>query len=155
MKLLALDQASNISGYAIFDGTTLVASGTFTASASSVGNRLVQIRQKILDLVQEYKIEKVVFEDIQMQGGNVQTHKTLAEVFGVIEETAAELKLTYKAVHASSWRSVIGIKAKTRADQKQAAQAYVFAHYNKKVSSDEADAICIGASEVLSTESAF
>ena len=34
MKLLALDQASGTTGYAIFDEQTLVTSGTFTTSSS-------------------------------------------------------------------------------------------------------------------------
>ena len=51
-----------------------------------------------------------MFEDIQMQGNvanNVQTFKTLAEVFGVIYELVTELNLPNTAVLASSWKSTL------------------------------------------------
>lgn len=43
----------------------------------------------------------------------------------------------------------MSIKGRTRPEQKKNAQAYVLEHFNKKVSQDESDAICIGASIVL------
>ena len=148
MRLLALDQASRTTGYAVFDEQNLIASGTFTLTSDDIGKRLVTYRKKIEQLINEYDIETVAFEDIQMQNqiNNVQTFKILAEIFGVTQEYLAEQDYSYKIVSSNTWKSQMGRKGKQRAEQKKNAQQYVLNTYNKKVSQDEADAICIGAS---------
>ena len=150
MKLLALDQASRTSGWAIFDNQELIDSGTFTLKSDDIGERLVQYRQYLSELTDKYEIDEVAFEDIQMQGqvNNVQTFKILAEVFGVTQEYLAEQNYFYHIVSSNTWKSKLQIKGRTRPEQKKNAQAYVLEHYNKKVSQDESDAICIGASIV-------
>ena len=65
-------------------------------------------------------------------------------VFGTIYELAVEIKLPRTAVLASVWKSKLGIKGKTRNDQKKDAQRFIKETYNIKCSQDEADAICIG-----------
>ena len=150
MRLLALDQASRVSGWAIFDNQDLIDSGTFTLKSDDIGERLVQYRQYLTNLTDKYEIDEVAFEDIQMQGqvNNVQTFKVLAEVFGVTQEYLAEQNYFYHIVSSNTWKSKLQIKGRTRPEQKKNAQAYVLEHYNKKVSQDESDAICIGASIV-------
>ena len=89
-KILALDQSSRITGWAVFEDDKLIDSGKFTVSDDDIGIRLVKIRKKVLELISQFEIDKVYFEDIQLQGNvtnNVQTFKVLAEVFGVIYET--------------------------------------------------------------------
>lgn len=146
--LLALDQSSRITGYAIFDNNSLIKCGKFELTSDDVGQRLVQYRQHIEKLIEENDIDEVAFEDIQMQTqiNNVQTFKVLAEIFGVTQEYLAEQGHSYKIVSSNTWKSQLNIKGKQRAEQKKNAQLYVLNTYNKKVSQDEADAICIGAS---------
>ena len=150
MRLLALDQASRTCGWAIFDNQDLINSGTFTLKSDDIGERLVQYRQYLSELTDKYEIDEVAFEDIQMQGqvNNVQTFKILAEVFGVTQEYLAEQNYFYHIISSNTWKSKLQIKGRTRPEQKKNAQAYVLEHYNKKVSQDESDAICIGASIV-------
>ena len=146
-KLLALDQSSRITGYAIFQDDVLINFGQFEVSDNDIGRRLKNIRDKIIDLVKEYEISEIAFEDIQMQGNvanNVQTFKVLAEVFGVIQELAVELQLPYTIVPSVSWKSRLNIKGRARAEQKKNAQAYVVDKYNIKPAQDTCDAICIG-----------
>lgn len=69
----------------------------------------------------------------------------MAEVFGIIYELSVELKIPHTAVMSSSWKSTLGIKGKTRPEQKRNAQAYVLNTYKIKCTQDEADAICIGS----------
>ena len=154
MKLLALDQASRVSGYAIFDDNELVKSGTFSLTSDDIGERLVSYRYHIQKLIEENDIDEVAFEDIQMQSqiNNVQTFKILAEIFGVTQEYLAEHKYGYHIVSSNTWKSKLGIKGKTRPEQKKNAQAYVLEHYNKKVSQDESDAICIATSIILENQ---
>ena len=157
MILLALDQASRTTGYSVFDNQDLIDSGTFTLKADDVGERLVEYRKQIEQLITKYDVDEVAFEDIQMQSqvNNVQTFKVLAEVFGVTHEYMVEQGHSYKVVSSNTWKSKLGIKGRTRVEQKKNAQEFVLKTYNKKVSQDEADAICIGASVMLEKKSAF
>jgi hypothetical protein len=47
MRVLALDQASRTSGWAVFDEGKLVTFGKFTAEQTEVGDRLHFIRAKV------------------------------------------------------------------------------------------------------------
>lgn len=146
-KLLALDQASRITGYAIFEDGNLKAYGKITADQEDVGVRLVYIRNEVLKLIEKYHIDEVIMEDIQLQnnvGNNVQTFKVLAEVFGVLYELFTELKIPNSAVLASTWKSALSIKGRVRADQKKNAQIFIQNTYHIKPTQDECDAICIG-----------
>ncbi len=147
MKILALDQASRISGYSVFDGKELIASGTIPLADDAIGERLVCLRQHVKYLWQQYDIDYILLEDIQLQQGKQpQTYKVLGEVLGVLEELATELVGTnYEIISSNTWKSGLSIKGKTRSEQKHNAQAYVQEHFNKKVTQDESDAICIGA----------
>lgn len=156
MKILALDQASRTSGYAIFENGNLIDYGTFTLTQDDVGQRLVKLKEQVIKLIEDNNIDKVLFEDIQYQGGaGITTYKVLAEVFGVLQEILTEIQKPYEIIYSSTWKSVLGIKGKARAEQKRNAMTYVLNTFNKKVSSDAADAICIGASYFKENESAF
>lgn len=147
-KLLALDQASRVTGWAVFNDTQLVDHGHFSVDDDDIGLRLRKIRDKVAQLIADYDINEVAFEDIQMQGNvvnNVQTFKILAEVFGVVYELVTELEIPSTAVLAGTWKSTLGIKGRVRADQKRAAQEYVASTFGVKAIQDECDAICIGA----------
>lgn len=148
MRMLALDQASKVSGYAIFIDGNLETYGKIDTGESEIGVRLHTIRENVAQLIADYDIDYIVFEDIQLQQNvqnNVQTFKVLAEVFGVIYELATELKIENTAVLASSWKSTLGIKGRTRPEQKRNAQAYVLETYGVKAIQDVCDAICIGS----------
>lgn len=147
-NLLAIDQASVTSGYAVFKDGKLVDYGKFTFNDDVIAERLVKIRAKIQELIREHDIDEVAFEDIQMQGNvanNVQTFKVLSEVFGVVSETLQEMKMKYTVVMSGTWKSTLGIKGRTRPEQKRNAQEYVLNTYGVKAIQDVCDAICIGA----------
>lgn len=157
-KLLALDQASRITGYAIFDEDELIDYGKIVANDDDIGQRLVFIRSEVVKLIDKYNINEIVLEDIQLQNNvvnNVQTFKTLAEVFGVLYELATERKIKNSAVLSSSWKSTLGIKGKDRPAQKRAAQEYIVKRYNIKPTQDECDAICIGTHVIQQHDNVF
>lgn len=157
MRILAIDQSSRCNGYAIFENNELIDSGTFTLTQEDIGERLVELREKIIRFIEDNQIELVLFEDIQLQAGNagVTTYKVLAEVFGVIQELLTEKGIEYQIVHSQTWKSILNIKGRSRPEQKKNAQMYVLNTFNKKVSQDTADAICIGSSYIKQNESAF
>ena len=145
--LLALDQSSQTSGYSIFTDGKLTDYGKFTFTDSDVGARLTKIRNKVIELIAQYEISEVAFEDIQLQntvGNNVVTFKTLAEVYGVIHQLLDEKKIPYQIIPSVTWKSTLGIKGKNRQEQKKNAQLWVISTYNEKPTQDECDAICIG-----------
>lgn len=154
MRLLALDQSSRVSGYAIFENDKLINSGYFSFSNADLSKRLERIRNKVQELINTYKIDKVVLEDIQLEdtvGNNVITYKILAEVIGVITELLVELNIPYTLVFPNVWRKSLSIMGYRRAECKQKAQNYVKQKYNIKASEDVCDAICIGASQFSSS----
>jgi Holliday junction resolvasome RuvABC endonuclease subunit len=152
MRLLALDQASKVTGYSIFIDGKLETFGKITANQEEIGDRLHYIRESVAKLIADYDIDYIAFEDIQLQKdsngreivNNVQTFKVLAEVFGVIYELAIALGIPNEAVLASTWKSTLQIKGKQRDEQKRNAQAYAQTTYGIKCTQDEADALCIG-----------
>ena len=148
MRVLALDQASRVSGWAVYDGKTLIDYGKFSATQTDIGDRLYYIRNQVLQLIDRFEIDEVVFEDIQLQDNrinNVQTFKALAEVFGVLHELFVEIKMPREAVLSTVWKSKVGIKGADRTAQKKNAQLWVKNTYNIQATQDECDAICIGA----------
>ena len=158
MTILALDQASRTSGYAVFCDDQLIDSGKFTFEDANIAKRLMKIRNKVEELINEFCIEKIILEDIQYQGNvvnNLETFKILAEVIGVLTELAAEKNLPYKLVYSTVWKSTLQIKGRTRPEQKKNAQQYVLNTYGKKVTQDESDAICIGSHYIKKNKSAF
>ena len=147
MTLLALDQSSKVTGYAIFIDGTLDHHGKISLTSENVGARLVQFKEAIIKLIDAFKVDKIAFEDIQLQStvaNNVKTFKVLAEVFGVIHELCEELNIPYEIVPSVTWKSALNIKGKTRPEQKANAADYVNITYNIKPTQDECDAICIG-----------
>ena len=144
-NILALDQSSKVSGYAVFRDGWLYSHGTFSVNDDDVGIRLCKIRAKIQELIADFNIDEVIIEDIYLDtNGNVNTFKVLAEVFGVIYELLTDMKIPNSAVLAGTWKSSCGIKGKTRPEQKRNAQKYVLDTYNVKAAQDACDAICIG-----------
>ncbi len=146
-KILALDQSSRCSGWSVFIDGELKDWGHLTTDQDEVGKRLLDIHNFIVKKVQEWNIDTIVFEDIQLQssvGNNVKTFKVLASVFGVVQMTAVELNKNYKVIPSVTWKSKLQIKGRTRLDQKKNAQQFVLQRYGIKATQDESDAICIG-----------
>lgn len=148
-KLLALDQSSKVTGYTVLEDGKIIRVSHFECIGDDVGDRLVQFRKKIGHLIDEYEIDEIVFEDIQLQDVNgsretgVKTFKVLAEVFGVIHELCSEIKMPYTAVLPIKWKAHFKIAGKGRTQEKKMAQAYVLKNYNIKCTEDEADSLCI------------
>ena len=148
-NLLALDQSSTTTGYAIFKDSKPVVISHFTAKGTDLGSRLEQLRNKIIELINEYEIDEVVFEDIQLQdmaGGKdvgLKTFKILAEVFGVVHELVTEKEIKYSTVLPIVWKAHFKIAGKGRAQEKKLTQAHVKKAYNLTCTEDEADSLCI------------
>jgi Holliday junction resolvasome RuvABC endonuclease subunit len=126
-KILALDQSSKVTGYTVLEDGKIIKVGHFECIGDDVGDRLVQFRKKIGHLIDEYEIDEIVFEDIQLQDVNgnketgIKTFKVLAEVFGVIHELCSEIKMPYTAVLPIKWKAHFKIAGKGRTQEKKMA----------------------------------
>jgi Holliday junction resolvasome RuvABC endonuclease subunit len=126
-NLLALDQSSHITGYTILQNGTIIKVDHFECIGNDLGDRLVQLRKKIEVLIDEYNIDEVIFEDIQLQDVNgsketgIKTFKILAEAFGVVEELLSERKIKHSAVLPIKWKAYFKIAGKGRTQEKKLA----------------------------------
>lgn len=157
-NLLALDQSSRTTGYAIYVDGKLNNYGKFTLEDEDIGLRLVKFRDKIIQLLHDYEINEVAFEEIQMQNNvvnNVQTFKILSEIYGVLQELVTELNIPYTIVSSNTWKSTMKIPKTKREEEKKRAQALVYQLFQVKATQDEADAICLGAHVVISQKNSW
>lgn len=155
-RILAIDQATHKSGWAVFENGKLAAHGSFEVKDGDLTFRYNQVRKIIIQKAQFFKADLVVFEDIQLQqlGGKqvysgdnvtgVQTFKTLAQLQGAIMDGLYDHGIPFEICHQATWRQHCGVKGRSRTDRKHSMQTLVEQWYGIKVNDDEADAIGIG-----------
>lgn len=152
-NVLALDQASKVSGYAIFQDGKFVKCGIIKATASwPLGKRLVYIADNIEKLIKEYNIDEIVCEDVilEEQDKNTigfKTFKALAEVLGVVVQIAYRNNKPIEIISANEWRRKLGIRT-GRGQKREIVKAADIAFVHKTLgispTEDECDAVCIG-----------
>ena len=149
-RVLAIDQATSISGYSVFDNGDLVEYGTFESKGKDSVHRIADVKEWLRGMVKEWDPELVALEDIQLQspGGSaaigVQTFKILAHLQGVLMNCLNEMKIPFILCSPSSWRAHSSVKGKTKSDKKRSMIQIVEKKFGAKVTNDEADAIGIG-----------
>ena len=144
-RILALDQATHTSGYAVFNNKNLIDYGSFTASGNDDIERSVDVKQWMISLIDQYQIDFVGLEGIQYQtAAGVTTFETLARLQGILAATCVEEKVSYKIAPTNTWRTHCGVKGKSRPDKKRSMQRLVKEWFGLSPSEDECDAIGIG-----------
>ena len=108
------------------------------------------MRDEIIKLIELYKINKIVIEEVHAEyTHNSTVNQKLNWLQGCVRVGIYEKfgkKVEIETILPNSWRSKIGIKTGagiTRDILKQKDIDYVFTNYNKRVNDDEADAIGI------------
>lgn len=153
LRVLALDDATKVTGWSLYDGHALVGYGEITASGDDPIARMSYVRKWLLGMIEKIQPDVVAIEDIQLTGyrnayghaeENVMVFKRLAQLQGVLLTTLYEEKVPCNIVHTSTWRSYCGIKARTRTDQKRAARRVVEEWYGLRLGEDTAEAILLG-----------
>ena len=156
MKYLALDQALNVSGWAIFYNTELEKIGTIETNPTySIHIRLGTIWKHLDMLLEQEKFEYVFLEDTQKQV-NLETYKKLCYVQAVILLWCFHHKIEYTILSPSHWRKIIKDNYKInfgrkREEQKAAAQKWVHENFEsfQNAAEDECDAICLGTAGII------
>lgn len=148
-RILAFDQASITSGWSVFDDKELIKYGKWTSDGTHSTERISLTKGWFASMIQKWKPDEVVLEDIQLQKFGEQeavvTYKKLAHLQGVLKNYCYESGVPYRVVSPSTWRTYSDIKGKKRQDKKKNAQLKVKKLYDIQVTQDEADAVLIGA----------
>lgn len=151
-RILALDAATGITGYAVFDNGQLVYYGTFKVNKEFAADaRINQVKKWLEAVIKEWQPDHVGIEHIQLQsfGRNnyqVETYRVLANLQGVVVDTIFEAGLPYTLAYPSEWRKYCNISEGNamRENKKKQAQEKVLQWYSRECTQDEADAICLG-----------
>lgn len=144
-RVLALDQASHITGFSIFDGTELVYYGTFETQQEDETARVHEIKVWLISMIENWKPTLIGLEAIQYeQNFGVTTFQTLARLQGVIMDLCYELNIPFQVVSSNTWRAHCGVKGKSRTDKKKSMQLLVKQWFDVSITDDEADAIGLG-----------
>lgn len=154
--VLSIDQSLKVSGWCVFNGSKIDDIGFFQIKPTlPIEQRLTTFFTQLDDLLEKYKFTTLIFEDIQQQN-NAETFKKLAYVQATILIWCYNRCIKFHILSPSHWRSVIkdncGVSfGRKRAEQKEAALNFVKEKFPKlkDVTSDEADAICIGYAYLL------
>lgn len=150
-RILALDAATKVTGYSIYDNGTLVSYGTYHANENNdATERINEIKHWLQSALEEWNIDFCGIENIQLQGyGNgkyqVELYRVLANLQGVLLDALFEKGIDCQLAYSSEWRKYCGVgDGKGRENKKRQAQDKVESWYGCKCTQDEADAICIG-----------
>ena len=152
-RIIALDQSSHKTGYAIYDGLALVSYGVYESTKASPMDRLKAACDWLDSMIANWKPDEIGFEEPQYNPGGgddkdkIRAHDTfklLAQIMGALMITAMRAKVKVSTVLIPTWRHHCGVKGRYRADQKRSAQLLVKQWHDILVSDDESDAICMG-----------
>ena len=145
-RVLALDQATKISGFSVFDNKKLIKYGTYIAPEEEDEiKRDYQIKQWVISMIKNWNVDYVALEGIQYQQNfGVTTFETLARLQGILMEALYSLDMPYQICPTNTWRHYCGVKGRTRSDKKASMISLVKQWYDVTVTDDCADAIGIG-----------
>lgn len=144
-RVLALDQATYISGWSIFSNGELIRYGTFETKLEDEIARDTTIKNWLISMIDNWQPDIVAIEGIQyQQNEGVTTFEKLARLQGILMNCIYELGIPCQVCHTQVWRHHCGVKGKTRADKKKSMQLIVKDLFDISVSNDCADAIGIG-----------
>lgn len=150
MKILAFDQSTIRTGWALFEDGHLKESGVYDIhKIKDERERSYLMYQFIYEIALNKQPDKVVAEAVSLQNPNVRTIVELARVQGLIRAASYHLPFLTDVVfyEPAQWRKTVGIQTGRgikRAELKKASMQMVAERYNKQVSDDEADAILMG-----------
>ena len=154
MNFLFLDLSTKSTGYAISDDKgDLITYGLITASSENNIARIQKIQNKLIDLIKEYKIEKLIAEDVHPEayGNKSHTERVLMWLQGSVALGAHSIDTSIdydfiEFMNSSSWRKLLGMKLGPKVKRvalKQADIEFVKNKYGIVANDDVCDAICL------------
>ena len=153
--LIALDESTTCTGYAVFDDGELIEHGIFSFKSKDVLERVSLIMEEIEELIKTYKPDNMVIEDVQITM-NAATAKSLLGLQFMIEVYAHRNNISCETYRTTKWRQILGLSNSRSLDRKAKKQEtidYVKNKYGIEIlKDDESDAIAIGTAYLLERE---
>lgn len=148
-RVLAIDQATHISGYSIYDNGVLVKYGIFETTQNTPIERIQSIRDWLISMIHSWQPDYVGIEGIQFQENKeyrvgVTTFEALARLQGCLMLACFDLGIPFETCPTNTWRKHCQVKGQSRTDKKRSMQILVKKWFDITVTEDEADAIGIG-----------
>ena len=150
--LIALDESTTCTGYAVFNDSELIKHGLFALKSKDVLERVSYIMEEIEKLIKTYKPDNMVIEDVQITM-NAATAKSLLGLQFMIEVYAHRNNISCETYRTTKWRKILGLSNSRSLDRKAKKQEtidYVKDKYGIDIlKDDESDAIAIGTAYLL------
>ncbi len=143
MRILALDVATGVTGWALREGDKVVEHGTIKAPKGDIEERKDYIRQKLLHYCLNGQPLSVVMLERSFVAGSGNTTRLLCELQGIIKSYCYRMGYPIIEPSPTTWRSICpgsGRCDKVAAVEYARLKEYVFE------SDDEAEAICMALS---------
>ena len=148
MRVLAFDQATKLTGLAVYDDGKLVSSGLLDHQRTyNIEERFNKMSKSVCGQIDSWKPDLVIFEDTDLQT-NPAVMKKLANMQGVIMGHCILADIPYLIYKPQVWRSKLGFKQGPkvkRDDLKVQAMRWATDYLGWEPQIDQAEAICIGA----------
>ena len=157
MKILAFDQSTQKTGWAVFENGALLRSGVFDFhKEKDISKSSYEFWTRAHSLVADEQPDMIAAEGVSLQNPNVKTIVELARVQGMIQAASYtdDRQIPIEFYMPATWRKVVGIQTGRgikRTELKKAAIELVSLIYDKQVTDDEADAILIGRAMTVLT----
>lgn len=153
---MAFDQATLITGYAIFEEDAMVEYGVLKKKKKDFADTDTRCRAMALamaTLIHERKPDVVAIEDVALQRNPkvlIQLSRIQGEIIGYCDMNNIPVVI----LKPTQWRKSVGIKqgTKNRALLKKDAEDFVLERFGIVATEDEADAICIAYTTWLDTQ---
>lgn len=154
MKILSFDQATNLTGYAVFTNSKLKNFGLVDFHKLSGEEKSKQMILAIFELIDSVKPDVVIIENVQSQA-NMQAVIMLARLQGAIIGYCYKKHIPWKTYLPSQWRKIIGItqgRGIKREELKAQSMEFVKTITKDTVGEDTAEAIAIGCAYLKELE---
>ncbi len=146
MKIIAFDQATKVTGYAVIADGKLLRHGTLTVKASlDITSRMYWMIDAICELITSEQPDAVFFEGVEGVK-NERTMIYLANLQGMCLYGSRAVGYIANTIDVATWRHTLGFtmgRGVKRGDLKTQAVQYVRDIYCVECGDDEAEAICI------------
>lgn len=143
-KVLSLDTASKVTGWALFVNGKYKCSGTIDLHKDKNPiTRVSKMCLNIVDLIKEHNPTDVAIEEMPSTR-NAKTTRMLSKIIGAVYYHCLINNIPYEEVSCTKWRGTLGIDKRKRDEAKLESVKRVKAVYGKDIKDDEADAINIG-----------
>lgn len=164
MTIISIDASTSSSGWAVFQNNELIAHGCVKPKGKDWRDRIMEESVFFMQLIQKYNPDMICAEAMPLKPGS-HTLEALGAVHGMILCLCAGYKIKPVFLLPSKWRKTLGLFDGTRQGMKREVlkeKAIIMANEkfglnlkwygpkSKKSEDDEAEAILIGWSQIIS-----